>query len=72
MFTATNLTFPAGSAIADTQCVDVSIIDDVAVENAEEFYLQLSTSDASVVELSYICNRARFAIYDSDGEIMSH
>ena len=47
--------------------MNVSIVDDVAVENAEEFYLQLSTSDTSV-ELSSICSRATFSISDSDGE----
>lgn len=64
---STMLTFPNGSQLGARQCVNVSIINDEAVENTESFYIQLSTNDSNV-EFSSICNRALFTIYDSDGE----
>ena len=63
----TILTFPTGSQRGARQCVDISIVDDVAVENTESFAVQLSTSDPNV-ELSPICNHALFTVYDSDGK----
>lgn len=66
---STMLTFPNGSQLGARQCVNVSIIDDEAVENTESFYIQLSTNDSNV-EFSSICNRALFMIFDNsqDGE----
>ena len=66
-FTATNLTFSAGSQQGDQQCVTIAITDDVAVENSEVFHVQLTTADTRV-QLSGICNRAIVTITDSDGE----
>lgn len=63
----TNVTFPTGSQQGDQQCVPIAITDDIAVEDAETFHLQLSTADVSV-DISSICNRTRVTIADSDGE----
>ena len=63
----TVLTFPNGSAQGDRQCVTVSVIDDVAVENNEYFHMAL-TSDDELVEISSICQRAIFTIIDTDGK----
>lgn len=67
MLAETTLTFPTGSERGARQCVDVSIVDDIAVENTESFVVQLTTNNPNI-ELSSICNRASFTIYDSDGE----
>jgi hypothetical protein len=65
----TVLTFPgpAGCAQGTRQCVTVSVNDDVAVENNEYFHMTLTSSDARV-EVSSICQRARFTIIDADGK----
>jgi hypothetical protein len=65
----TVLTFPNGSAQGSRQCVTVSVIDDVAVENTEYFHMTLTSSDEQV-EVSNICQRATFYIYDTDGKIL--
>ena len=67
-FITTSFTFPTGSQIGTRQCINVPIIDDIAVENTEVFHLRLSTSDPRV-QLSSICNRATINIYDNDGEL---
>ena len=61
------LTFPAGSAQGARQCVTVSVIDDVAVENDEYFHMVLTSSDAQF-EASSICQRAQFIIIDTDSK----
>ena len=61
------LTFPTGSAQGARQCVTVSINDDVAVENNEYFHMTLTSSDAQF-EVSSICPRAVFTIFDADGK----
>jgi hypothetical protein len=63
----TVLTVPTGSAQGSRQCVTVSVNDDVAVENDEYFHIILTSSDARV-EVSSICQRARFTIIDADGK----
>ena len=63
----TVLIFPAGSAQGARQCVTVSINDDVAVENNEHFHMTLTSSDARF-EVSSICPRAVFRIFDVDGK----
>ena len=63
----TDITFPTGSAQGVRQCVTVSVTDDVAVENNENFQMVLTTADAHV-EFSSICQRTTFTIYDNDGE----
>ena len=65
----TVLTFPNGSAQGARQCVTVSVIDDVAVEDNEYFYMTLTSSD-ELVEVSGICQRAKFTIIDTDGKIL--
>ncbi|MCG8620860.1 MAG: hypothetical protein MJE68_02510 [Proteobacteria bacterium] len=65
----TVLTFPNGSVQGDRQCVTVSINDDVAVENNEYFYMNLTSSD-ELVEVSNICQRAIITIIDTDGKII--
>ena len=70
MLDPTDLIFPAGSQLGDRQCVNITIIDDVAVEDygyGELFYVFLTTSD-SRVWMSRICNRASVRIYDNDCE----
>lgn len=68
-FDPTVLTFPNGSAQGDRQCVTVSIIDNVAVENNEYFHMNLTSSDERV-EVSNICQQAIFWIIDTDGKIL--
>lgn len=61
----TNLTFPAGSARGDSQCLMISITDDEAVESREVFYVELSTYD-SRIQVSEVCPRTRVFIGDND------
>ena len=65
----TDVTFPNDSAHGDRLCVTVNVTDDVAVENNESFHVQLTTADERV-EISTICQRALFTIYDSDGKTL--
>ena len=67
MLDPTDLTFPAGSAQGAHQCVTVTINDDVAVENDENFHMILSSNDTRI-QFSSICWRAVFTILDSDGK----
>ena len=66
--TPAELTFPADSEQGDLVCIDMEIIDDLAVENNESFYVELSTNDSKVQLLDY-CQRKVVNIIDSDGEI---
>ena len=61
------LIFPTGSAQGTRQCVNVSIHDDVAVENNEYFHMTLTSGDARL-EISNICPRATVYITDTDGK----
>ena len=63
----TTLIFPTGSQRGARQCVNVSTVDDIAVEYTKSFHLKLSTNDVNV-ELSSICNLTHLSIKDNDGE----
>ena len=66
--TPEKLTFPVDSEQGDLVCIDMEIIDDLAVENKESFYVELSTNDSNVQLLDY-CQRKSIYIIDSDGEV---
>ena len=66
-----DLVFPAGSSRGDSQCVEINITDDEAVENTEDFYVELSTND-SQVEFSEVCQRTRVYIDDNDCELLQY
>ena len=65
-----DLNFPAGSARGASQCVEIYITNEEAVENTEFFYVHLSSND-SQVELSEICQQTRVSIYDSDCNLIA-
>ena len=59
------MSFPAGSARGDSECLIIDVIDDEAVESREVFYVELSTYD-SRIEFSEVCSRTRVFIDDND------
>ena len=63
------LTFPTGSTQGTRRCVNVSIHEDVAVENNEYFHMTLTSGDARL-EISSICQRATVTIIDTDGKTL--
>ena len=67
----TNLVFPAGSARGDSQCAEISIIDDEPVESSETFFVELSAND-SRIEIFEVCQRIQIDIRDNDCKLKSH
>lgn len=60
-----NLGFPASSSNGDTQCIDIMIVDDSAVEGNETFSVVLTTFEPSVL---LGIDRTEVTITDNDGE----
>ena len=63
-----SLSFPIGSLINSTSCVDVTIVDDVIVEFSEEFSVSLSSSDPVVFDP---IQEANVSIIDNDSKFFS-
>ena len=59
------LTFPAESMAGDTQCFDVTIIDDILMEGVEDFFLNV-VSTSSLVSVDPGTNQATVCIFDDE------
>ena len=60
------LTFLAGSNDSDTQCVNIGVTDDTALELSETFTVTLNTSDPDIMLGSSTTN---VTISDNDGKL---
>ena len=61
------MTFLSGDAVGTTQCMNITIIDDSAVEFSEQFFVSLDTNDPAAL-LDPIA-QTTVVIEDSDGEL---
>ena len=61
-----SLVFPAHST--DSQCLDISIVDDIILEHEEEFLVELSTTEANSLVIAADNNTLTVIIIDNDCE----
>ena len=61
---SSNLSFPVGSSDADAQCLNITIINDDALEGDQMFALSLTTLDRNAMIAG---NVTAITITDSDG-----
>ena len=63
------ITFTSGSSMGDTQCVEISIIDDNNVECDDVFNVSLATTLSTVsIPLQYEIASVTIAVDSTDGE----
>ena len=65
------ITFTSGSSMGDTQCVEISIIDDNNVECDDVFNVSLTTTLSKVyIPIQYETASVTITVDSTDGEIM--
>ncbi len=67
-FTSVILTFQSGLQGSDTQCTNLSIIDNNVLEDSEDFFVTLDSSDSDV-RIDPDLDQASVVIIDNDGQL---
>ena len=62
------LTFFSGDAVGTIRCINITIVDDNAVELEEHFFVSLSSDDPVLI---YPIEQSKVVIEDGDGKLTS-